>query len=475
MKFRGDKFEKDSVGQKNKALKISIQEGSSTAIMSGVGGSFITPYALELMKGLSSQTANFYIGILSSFIGIISPIAQIFSTKYMERLSRKTIVLYSVLFQALIWIPLMLLGLMQIYQVGIDYIPALLIFLYSLHIGIGAFGGPSWFSWMGDLVPEHKRGRYFSKRNKIVGFIAIISMLIGGLLLDFFKTKGFVLLGFTILFSVGMFARIYSYLLLRKQYNPKLVLKEGYYFSFWQFLKKLPESNFGIFSLYLGLMYFAVSIAAPFFSVYMLKELNLSYTWFTIINLSSSVFSLLALPFIGKFGDKYGNRRLLMICSIFVPLVPILWMLSPNPFYLIFIPSLIGGIFWAGFDLAAFNFIYDSTRQEHRALCSAYSNMLIGIGIFAGSAVGALIAKFIPVTFGLGIFLFIFLISGIARFIIAFIFIPHIKEVKPVKKPPLLIKEFKFLSNFEHNLHHIKLGFFHLPFVALIEKRKIRE
>lgn len=461
----------NNLNLKNKALNISIKEGSANAVMNGVGNSFITPYALELMNGLSIQTVNFYIGFLSSFSGIISPIAQIFSIKFMERLSRKTIVLYSVFFQALIWIPLMLLGLMQFYKIGIEYIPILLIFLYSLHIGIGAFAGPAWFSWMGDLVPEHKRGMYFSKRNRIIGFIAIISMLIAGFLLDFFKTKGLILLGFTIFFSIGMFARIYSYLLLRKQYSPELILKDGYYFSFWQFLKKLPESNFGIFSLYLGLMYFAVSIAGPFFNVYMLKELNLSYVWFTVINLASSVFSLLALPFLGKFGDKYGNRRLLMICSIFVPLVPILWMLSPNPWYLIFVPSLIGGIFWAGFDLAGFNFTYDSVKTEHRALCAAYNGMLVGIGIFSGSIIGGVIAKFTPTTLGLGIFLFIFLISGIARIIATAIFIPLIKEVKPVKKPPLLIKEFKFLSNFEHSFHHFRLGFIHLPFLTSIDKK----
>jgi len=468
-------MKKNTNGSRADALKISIKEGSAGSVMNGVGNSFITPYALELMKNFPVQTTNIYIGFLSSFVGLVSPISQIFSTKFMERLSRKKIVLYGVFFQALIWIPIILLGIMQYFGLWIDYLPGLLIFLYSLFVAIGAFATPAWFSWMGDLVPESKRGRYFSRRNRIIGVVSIISMLIAGFLLDFFKTKGLILFGFALLFSIGMIARIYSFFLLRKQYSPKLVLKDGYYFSFWQFLKKLPESNFGKFSLYLGLMYFAVSIASPFFNVYMLNQLNLSYVWFTIINLSASVFSLIALPFWGKFADKYGNRRMLLICSFFVPLVALLWMGPGNVWYLFFVPSLISGIFWAGFDLAAFNFIYDSVRPEHRALCSAYTNMLIGIGIFAGSALGGLIAKFIPFTFGLGIFLFIFLISGIARFIIALIFVPQIKEVRPVKKPPLLLKELRYLSNYEHSLHHIKLPFMHLPFLTSLERKNLQK
>ncbi|MBS3092418.1 MFS transporter [Candidatus Pacearchaeota archaeon] len=451
---------------KKEALRTSIFEGGASSVMTGTSSYFITPYALAL------KASNLQIGFLSSFVGLIGPLAQLGSSHLMERYSRKKIVIVSVIIQALIWIPIMLLGVMFYFDIWQNLLPLLLIIFYSLHVGIGAVAGPAWFSWMGDIVPEKHRGWYFAKRNKIVEGIAIFSMFAAGLLLDLFKTKGLVFIGFSILFSIGMISRLYSGRLLSRQYQPSLKLRRGYYFSFWQFLGRMRKTNFGKFTIFISLMYFAVAISAPFFTVYMLKELNLSYTWFTIINLSSSVFSILTYSFWGKITDKYGNRFVIVVSSLAIPLVPILWMFSTSKLYLILIPSLIGGIFWGGFAISTFNFVYDSTKQNHRALCVTYNNLLTGIGIFLGSALGGLIANYgigIASIFGLNIFLFIFLISGVLRLIITIIFIPLIKEVRITKKKPhMLTRELRPLWGFEHHgLHNFRSShLMHIPFIT---------
>ncbi len=457
--------EKEIEKAKKEALKTSIVEGSSNAVMAGAGSSFVTPYAIAL------KASNLQIGFLSSFVGLIGPLAQLGSSHLMERYSRKKIVFTSVILQALIWIPIMLLGMMFYFKIWQNYLPLFLIVLYSIHGGIGAIAGPAWFSWMGDLVPEKHRGRYFAKRNKIVESVAIIAMLAAGLLLDLFKTKGFLFIGFSVLFSIGMLSRIYSSKLLNSQYQPPLKLRKGYYFSFWQFLGRMRKTNFGKFVIFNSLMNLAVAISAPFFTVYMLEELNLSYTWFTVINLSSSVFSILTYSFWGKITDKYGNRIVIIISSLAVPLVPILWMFSTSNWYLIFVPSLIGGIFWGGFAISTFNFVYDSTKPDHRALCVTYNNLLSGITIFLGSAIGGLIAKYgigIASIFGLNIFFFIFLISGILRLVVSVIFLPKIKEVRKTKKPHMLTRELRPLWHFEHHgLHNFRSShLMHIPFIT---------
>ena len=255
---------------KKEALRTSIVEGSASSVMTGTSSYFITPYALAL------KASNLQIGFLSSFVGIIGPLAQLGSSHLMERYSRKKIVVFSVILQALIWIPIMLLGAMFYFNIWQSFLPLLLIIFYSLHVGIGAIAGPAWFSWMGDIVPEKHRGIYFAKRNKIVEGIAIFSMLVAGLTLDLFKTNGLIFVGFSILFSIGMASRLYSGKLLGEQYQPALKLKRGYYFSFWQFLGRMRKTNFGKFAIFSSLMSLAVAISAPFFTVYMLKELNLS-------------------------------------------------------------------------------------------------------------------------------------------------------------------------------------------------------
>ena len=59
-----------------------------------------------------------------------------------------------------------------------------LILLVGLHYTFSGISYPAWFSWMGSLVPKENRGKYFSKRNRIIGLAGMISMIAGAIALD---------------------------------------------------------------------------------------------------------------------------------------------------------------------------------------------------------------------------------------------------------------------------------------------------
>ena len=340
-----DVFKEDSehvIFLKKKSLDASVREGCGAATMVGAGQSFIIPYALAF------NATNFQIGIFSSLIGLIGPLVQLKGSRLVEFYSRKKILMFAIFLQALMWIPIILLSLIFFFGIWVSYIPFLLMLFYAIHLGFGAVAIPAWFSWMGDLVPDKLRGDYFGKRNRIVGFLTISSMLIAGFILDFFRTRGFVLIGFSIVFSIAMIARFYSVFVFKEHYEPKLELKKGYYFSLWDFTKRGFKDNFGKFILFGFLFYVAVSISSPFYAVYMINELEFSYFWFTLITVSQSFFSILFLPFWGKFSDKYGNRITIILAGVFLPIVPFLWLVSASKLYLLIIPTFVGGVFWWG-------------------------------------------------------------------------------------------------------------------------------
>ena len=424
--------------QKEKTMKLSVKEGAAASVMGGFGESYITPFALAL------NANNAQIGLLSSFTGLLGPLSQLKGSKLMEKYSRKKITVTFVALQALMWLPILLLSFFFWQNLFTSYLPIILIIFYSLYAIFGSLAGPSWFSLMGDIVPEKIRGRYFSRRNTISGIVVLITTLIAAFLLDLFKTKGLLLLGFSILFFVSGIFRLISTYILKKHYYPKLKLEKGYYFSFFQFVKKAPYNNFGKFVIYIALINFTVQIAAPFFTVYMLKDLGFNYLTFTLVNISQSIFTLLSLQLWGKFSDKYGNRELLRIGSILVPFIPILWLFSSSPIYLMLVVQLVAGIGWAAFNLAASNFIYDSVSVQRRGICVAYYSLMNGIGIFLGAALGGLLAQYLIISF-MNKLLFIFLLSGIARLIVSLVMMPKIKEIRQVSKlranPFLYIKE----------------------------------
>jgi len=413
--------------QKKRTMKLSIKEGGAWAVMNGIGDSYISPFALSLGAN------NFQIGLLSSFPGLISPISQIFGSKLIEKYPRKKIITTAVIFHALMWLSMLVLSLLFWKNIFKDYLPIILIIFYSIYAIFGAVGGPAWFSMMGDIVPEKIRGKYFSRRSRIINLVILLSTLTGAFILDFYKTRGFVLIGFSIIFLIACIARLTSSYLLSKHYEPKLKLERGYYFSFLQFIKKAPHNNFGRFAIYIGLMYFATFIAVPFFAVYMLKDLGFSYTMYMLVTISATVFSLVFMPFLGKLSDKYGNRELLKIGGILIPILPLMWVFSSSPIYLILVPQLTSGLAWASFNLATSNFIYDSVTPQRRPICLTYYNILIGIGTFLGAIVGGLLAQHLTITF-MNTLLFIFVISFAARAIVSLIMLPKIKEVRQTEK-----------------------------------------
>ncbi len=414
--------------EKERTMNLSIKEGSASSIMSGVGDSYISPYALAIGAN------NLQIGLLSSFVGLLGPLSQLFGSKVMEKYSRRKIILISVTLQALMWIPILALSLFFIKDIFKAYLPVILIIFYSIYAILGSIGGPAWFLLLGEIVPENIRGKYFGRRNKICGTVALVSTLAAAFVLDYAKTGGYLLLIFSALFFIASITRIIAAYYFTKHYYPEFKPKEGYYFTFFQFIKKAPFNNFGRFTIYISLINLTVQIAGPFFTVYMLKDLHFSYLTFTMINASASTFSLITMSLWGKVSDKYGNREMLKIGSIIIPFVPFLWLFSSSPIYLILVPQLLSGVGWAAFNLAAGNFIYDIVTPQRRGICVAYYSVLNGIGIFAGAMIGGLLANYLTIPF-MNKLLFIFVISGVLRLALVMIMIPKIKEVRTVETP----------------------------------------
>jgi len=426
-----------------KSLRYSVYDGAAASVMEGAGNNYIAPF------GIAMNANNTEIGLLTSMPNLIAPLFQVKATNLMERFSRKKIVLMAVLFHAILWIPILAIPFFFI-----DQGPILLVIFFTTFAIAGSFAGPAWTSWMGDLVPEDDRGKYFGRRNRIAGFVALTSTLIASRFLDYFKENNKVFIGFAVLFFIAMLFRLLSRYYLSKKYEPGFIVDKSKYFSFWEFSKKIRDNNFGRFVIYLALMQFAANIAGPFFAVYMLKNLNLSYMQFTIINIASTIATLLTMPFWGKLADKYGNINILRITGLLIAFVPINWLFSSNWIFLV-IANIFAGFAWAGFNLCTGNFIYDSTTRERRALCVSYYNIYIGIGVFIGATIGGLIATFASIKF-MHIFLFIFLLSGIARLVVSLIFLPKLEEKRLKQPKKLRVWELIDTSHMAGTMHNVR-------------------
>jgi len=239
--------------------------------------------------------------------------------------------------------------------------------------------------------------------------------------------------GFIFLFVLAFLFRMICINVFRRQYEPKIKLEKGYYFSFGEFLLNSPKTNFGRFTIFRTFLGFASAVSSPLLVVYLLRDLKFNYLTYMIVIFSGTFFSLLVMGLWGKIADRYGNYKVLCITSVTIPLVPILWVLHVSPIYLVFVPALVSGISWAGFDLASANFIYDNVSPQKRGLVISYFNMIVGIGVFFGAGLGALLVEYLPEITMQPIAL-IFLFGGVLRMLVVFFGINHFYETQKKEK-----------------------------------------
>lgn len=412
---------------KYKARRYSIKEGIFSSAKMSFGDHYISPFAIAI------NASNSAVALLSAITGLLGPLTQMFSSKLIGRYSRKKIILKAIFFEALMWLPLIAIAILFYKNIIVNILPLFLLLSFSIYIILANVTSPAWFSWMGDVISERYRGRYFSKRNLITGFVAVVLGIASAFFLDYFKNNNWTMFGFGILFTLAIISRFLSRKTFKKQYEPKIKLSKADYFSFWSFLIKAPKNNFGKFAIFRALISFTSTISIALLAIYLLRILKFDYKIYMIITFSSVMFSLIILEIWGRLADRYGNYRVLRITSFFIPMIPILWILFPNPIYLILVPSAIQGISWAGFNLATVDFVYDNVSPEKRGLAISYFNMLLGIGVFLGAGLGAILIKYLKISFTYPIYL-IFIIASLLGIIVVLWWLPKIKEVKKTQK-----------------------------------------
>jgi hypothetical protein len=199
-------------------------------------------------------------------------------------------------------------------------------------------------------------------------------------------------------------------------------------FTFLMFLGRFKESNFVKFVLYVSSITFATHLAAPYFSVYLLRDLRFSYLGYMSVHLAAVASGLVAFPIWGKHADVVGNAKILKITSLLIPLIPLLWLVSKRFVYLTGV-EFFAGFVWGGFNLCTTNFIYDAVSPEKRVRCLGYFNLINGMAIFGGASLGGFLADRLPLLWGFS-FLSLFLLSGLLRFLAHFFLSRHFREVR---------------------------------------------
>lgn len=411
----------DVIAQKiKKSLIYSIIDGTFWAMMVGCGESFFSAFAV-LMCANTIQ-----LGILGSLPQVLGSVSQFFTNRLVNLFrSRQRFICLAVLVQAFMYIPIALS-----FFLGSNRVDCFLAFASCYWIS-GMIFGPAWNSWMGDLVAPNERGRYFGTRNRIMSTSSLLTMLSAGMVLNYFSHDAHSpYLGFAILFSLACLARLISGFFLSKKYEPPFQNVSSAEFGFVAFIREARQSQYGIFIVFMCLLNFSVYLSAPFFAPYMLVDLKLDYLSYTIINVTPVIVKIWLMPRWGRICDEFGTIKVLTFTGYWVPFVPLMWLFGSDFWYLVF-SQIICGVIWSGFELASFNFVFEATKPALRVSCIAYYNIINGAAILLGGICGSMVVKYNQCFWSQ--YLLVILLSGICRYVIGFIFLPRLKELRSVE------------------------------------------
>jgi len=386
--MRSKTKEKLTVDEVRIGLRYLIKDGLAAQIMLTLtSGVFLVAFALNL------GASNFVIGLLAA-IPPLTQLIQIPSIYLVERIRERrkiSVISYSLsrfFLIFLILIPLVFSHRMTLYTIVITIL---------FNSVFNAVGGCSLNSWIHDFVPRRRLGTFFSKRLSLSWGISIPIGLAAGFFLDQWKQAypDHALEGYSILFSGGLLMAVLSVYYLSRIPEPRMSDVESGRSLRDIILQPFRYPNFRHLILFLGSWNFAVNLAAPFFTVYMLKRLQLSLSIVVALTLFSQLISAAFFRVWGRFADRYSQKTILRISGPLFLICILAWTFTTMPEkHLFTVPLLIGihlfsGISTAGVTLASGNI---GLKTAPKGQATSY---LAGLSI-----VNSLAAGFAPILGG---------------------------------------------------------------------------
>jgi MFS family permease len=274
----------------------------------------------------------------------------------------------------------------------------LLIAGLAIYQAAGAIGGCAWNSWMRDLVPKSDYGRFFGRRTAATTALATTLAIGGGILIDqgrhLFAADAayaysclFVLSGCIGLFGVYLLSITPDCPMapVEKPTHPLELLSAPF-----------RDVNFRHLIVFLSSWNFASNLAAPFFTVYMLRTLQYPMTRVMVLTIASQLSNLASLGVWGSLIDRFSNKAVLSTSAPLFLLCVLAWTFtgldwaSAMTFELLVVIHILMGFSTAGVALASNNI---AMKLSPSGQATAY--------LAANSVVSSSVAAIAPIIGGL--------------------------------------------------------------------------
>ncbi len=372
-------------GRLRRSLSASTVEGMLAEVVGGcAGGTMLTAWAMHLGAGA------FELSLLAALPNL-AQLVRLPGAWLVERAGARRVAIAAVATSRLV---LLTLALLPLFGLSAARARALLLGVAAVSSLLSIVGNCGWTVWMGELVPERLRGRYFGRRTALATTASMASVLLASVVVDAARAAGHEEGALALLALVATLAGAATWALLLRQHAPSPPPRAHADVGLAAALGPLVDAAVRPLFVFQLVWNAALGLAAAFFTLYMLGPLGLGYSWVALHGLVSSTTRVLTAPAWGRAIDRHGARTVVAVASLALALAPLPWLLLTRArLWLLCLDPIFVGAFTAGHGLAMFDLPLRLTPRRGRAYHLAAFAMVGGLAFAAAAALGGAVGN----------------------------------------------------------------------------------
>jgi MFS family permease len=405
------------VSRLRRSLRAATAEGVGAELINACAGpTILAGWALHL------GATPLEVGALGA-IPQLAQLVQLPSAWVTAAFGRRRVAIAAVALCRQALLPLALAPLLGLSPAGTR---ALLLGVAALSAVLGVVGNNAWTAWMGELVPEGLRGRYFGRRTALCTLGGTLAGVGVARLLDACTSPGRADLALAALAAGACLLGAATTALMSRQHDvpgpraasPRLDAA----------LRPLRDQSAQALLGYQLAWNAAVGVGGSFFTFYLLHDLRAGFTVVALHAAAGAAVRMLAAPLWGRALDRFGARPVLAACSFAAAGLPLVW-LTATPAFLwpLALDAVVGGVAWSGHGLATFSLPLTTAPRRDRPFYLAAFAMTGGVAYAAATWLGGGLSTALPAAVatlgtagGHGLEL-VFVLSAAGRFAAAFL------------------------------------------------------
>lgn len=256
-----------------------------------------------------------FLGIVAVFIA--SPVARlghkrVFIVSFMARTSTAG---------------LLLLTPMILAQFGQEIVLAFIVVTVAAFGLFRAIGFTAFYPWLQEQVPDSVRGKYTAVKNTLASLTSLLAVMVAGYVLGPNPALG----QFTVLIAVGIvFGIISVWAATRIPGGAPVKGKAIEESSFREMVAAARDSNFVRYLAGVSLVTLSTAPLVSFVPLFMKEQVGLSSDQVVWLTTGSLLGGMASSYLWGWLADRYGSKPVMVSGILFLPLMPLAWLLMPR-------------------------------------------------------------------------------------------------------------------------------------------------